>query len=265
VAALADIKQLVVAGAPTVPGRATARRTPTHKNKGNHGGNKDNQGGRPSLAPAGRPPQAGPPAPEPGSGPRDRADGWPSEASSMMAPSDDAMLFRRAMSSVTPLKQTVRRATAPTHGQETPDILRQRRRHAVGEEAVRPAALSDQFAPALSDLEEGWFLRDGHGPDVLKKLRSGKWPVQASLDLHGATLDDARERLDRFLHSCLAHDLRCVLVVHGKGYGSEDGESVLKSAARRWLAQLPGVIAYTESHPAQGGSGALQVLLKTSR
>lgn len=251
VAALADIKLLVTAGAPAASEKADAPRISTHKNKGNHGGHPSKSQPRKAIHV---------PAPER----QDKArpdDGSPA-TSATSTENDDALLFRRAMASVERIN-TSQRAVLPAHTLEAPDILRQRRRHASGVDRPAPAAaLSDHFAPALPNLAEGWFLRAGHGPDVLKKLKSGKWPVQASLDLHGSTLEDARERLDRFLHACLTHSLRCVLVVHGKGYGSDEGEPVLKAAVRRWLAQLSDVIAYAESDPAHGGSGALQVLLK---
>src|SRR5690606_12459682 len=98
--------------------------------------------------------------------------------------------------------------------------------------------------------------------DLIKGLRQGKWPVGASLDLHGSTLDEARERLDRFLSSCIEFDVRCVRIVHGKGHGSR-GKPVLKTSLRRWLTQIDAVLAYTECAEADGGAGAVLCLLKT--
>ncbi|HEY9571743.1 MAG TPA: Smr/MutS family protein, partial [Pusillimonas sp.] len=106
------------------------------------------------------------------------------------------------------------------------------------------------------------YLRRGHGPDLIKGLQRGKWPIGASLDLHGSTLEQARERLDRFLQSCLAHQIKCARIVHGKGYGSKDGEPVLKQTIRRWLSQIASVIAYVECSEQDGGAGAVYVLLR---
>src|SRR5690606_33223289 len=112
--------------------------------------------------------------------------------------------FRRAMANVQRMQPTQRTPWRPVLA-DAPDILRQRREHAVGKDQAPLATLSDGFMPAEPSEGEGHFLRPNHGPDVIKNLKLGKWPIQASLDLHGATLEDARERLDRFLHSCITH------------------------------------------------------------
>jgi len=174
---------------------------------------------------------------------------------------EDRALFRQAVKSVAPIKDTRRAVLAPVL-REPADVLRQRRERAMGKAAVLPAAVSDAYAPASGVSEGADYLRPGYGPDLLKGLRRGKWPVGASLDLHGDTLDVARERLERFLQSCLEHQIKCVRVVHGKGYGSKDGEAVLKQAARRWLAQMDAVLAYVECAEQDGGAGAVQVLLR---
>src|SRR3546814_8197526 len=90
------------------------------------------------------------------------------------------------------------------------------------------------------------FVRAGCGPDLPRDLKRGKWPMQASLDLHGSTQDEARTRLDQFLQSCLTHRIRCVQIVHGKGFGSKNGAPVLKESVRRWLTQFESVLAYVE-------------------
>ena len=126
----------------------------------------------------------------------------------------------------------------------------------------RSAALSDSYAPTSVDQDDSSHLKPGHGTDVLRDLRKGKWPIGASLDLHGSTLDDARERFERFIGSCLTHDVKCVHIVHGKGHGSTDSTPVLKTTVRRWLTQMPEVIAYIECSEPEGGAGAVQVLLK---
>jgi DNA-nicking Smr family endonuclease len=53
-----------------------------------------------------------------------------------------------------------------------------------------------------------------------------------------------------------------VRIVHGKGYGSKDGEPVLKQTIRRWLTQMEAVSAYAECSERDGGAGAVQVLLQ---
>ena len=74
--------------------------------------------------------------------------------------------------------------------------------------------------------------------------------------------DAAREALAHFLHAANRRGLRCVRVIHGKGLGSINKEPVLKNKVRNWLMQKDEVIAFCQAKAADGGSGALVVLLK---
>jgi DNA-nicking Smr family endonuclease len=97
---------------------------------------------------------------------------------------------------------------------------------------------------------------------VLRKLRRGHWIVQAELDLHGLTRTEAHEAVAGFLREALRRARRCVRIVHGKGLGSKNREPVLKGKVRVWLAQRDDVLAFCQAPAAQGGSGAMLVLLK---
>lgn len=125
-------------------------------------------------------------------------------------------------------------------------------------------SLSDHFIPA-HDLETGeelLYLRDGHSPDILSKLRRGHWVIQAAIDLHGLVSDEARLYVSTFISDCKKRGIRCVRIVHGKGLGSRNREPVLKNKLRGWLMQKDEVIAYAEARRHDGGSGAVIVLLK---
>jgi DNA-nicking Smr family endonuclease len=131
-------------------------------------------------------------------------------------------------------------------------------------------ALAESLGPAPLDLrleggDEPTFLRSGLARTVLRDLRRGRWVVQDHLDLHGATRDEARLLLADFLAASLRRGLRCVRVVHGKGLGSPGREPVLKGLVRNWLMQRAEVLAYCQARAAEGGAGALVVLLKGSR
>jgi DNA-nicking Smr family endonuclease len=76
--------------------------------------------------------------------------------------------------------------------------------------------------------------------------------------------DEAREALADYLRGACKRGLRCVRVIHGKGLGSLNKEPVLKSKVRKWLAQKDEVIAFCQARAADGGAGALIVLLKAS-
>ncbi|NYT67889.1 Smr/MutS family protein [Pusillimonas noertemannii] len=187
----------------------------------------------------------------------------PDAASAPLADEDKA-LFRQAVKSVQPLAPSNRAVLPPVPA--APDrILKERRQAASGTEAPAPAPVSDHYASPLLAPDASHFVQAGHGPDLLKGLARGKWPASATLDLHGANLDEARLRLDGFLRSCLQHGVRCVRIVHGKGYGSKNNAPVLKDTARRWLTQLDDVMAYTECDERDGGSGAVLVLLRAGK
>ena len=111
---------------------------------------------------------------------------------------------------------------------------------------------------------EQTFVRPGLGADVASKLRRGQWSVQAELDLHGLTSDEAHDALSDFIVDSRTRRFRCVRVIHGKGLTSPNKEPVLKGKVRRWLAHWDEVLAYTEAPRHAGGSGALLVLLKGS-
>ena len=129
------------------------------------------------------------------------------------------------------------------------------------------SSLSDEIdVDTLLDTDgELSFCRPGIGPDVLRKLRRGEWSIQAALDLHGHRVDEAREETAQFLRDAVKRGLRCVRIVHGKGLGSKDRVPVLRDKVRRWLVQRDEVIAFCQARPAEGGAGALVVLLRPAR
>ncbi len=132
------------------------------------------------------------------------------------------------------------------------------------EREVLESSVSDEIdVDSLLDTDDSLsFRRPGIGPDTLRKLRRGEWSIQDRIDLHGHRVDEAREALVEFLRDALKRGLRCVRVVHGKGLGSKDRTPVLKGKVRAWLAQRDEVIAFCQARPAEGGSGALVVLLR---
>jgi len=111
---------------------------------------------------------------------------------------------------------------------------------------------------------EQTFVRPGLGADVPSRLRRGQWSVQAELDLHGLTTDEAHDALSDFIVDSRTRRLRCVRVIHGKGLTSPNKEPVLKGKVRRWLAHWDEVLAYTEAPRHAGVSGALRSLRKGS-
>ena len=93
-------------------------------------------------------------------------------------------------------------------------------------------------------------------------MRRGHWVIQDQLDLHGMRRDEAREMIVEFLRQAAVRGIRCVRIVHGKGLGSVNNEPVLKKLVHKWLVQRADVVAFCQAKPADGGSGAVVVLLK---
>jgi DNA-nicking Smr family endonuclease len=105
----------------------------------------------------------------------------------------------------------------------------------------------------------------GLDPRVVRRLRKGDFAVQAHLDLHGLTRDEARRELEAFLARSRQAGKRCVLVVHGRGLHSKDQMPVLKDALKRWMTTArfaEHVLAFATARPHDGGAGAVYVLLK---
>lgn len=138
------------------------------------------------------------------------------------------------------------------------------RQHLRDELAVLREAISDQFdVDTLLDIDDQLsFRRPGIGSDVTSKLRKGHWSIQRQLDLHGLRSDDARQALGRFIREACQLGIRCVRVIHGKGLGSPGKAPVLKKKVHGWLVQKNEVLAFVQARPADGGAGALVVLLK---
>jgi DNA-nicking Smr family endonuclease len=112
--------------------------------------------------------------------------------------------------------------------------------------------------------EELRYLRPGIQASALQKLRRGHFPIEATLDLHGLSSVEASNRLREFLQESRTLGRGAVRIVHGKGYGSV-GRPVLKARVRQLLQENSNVLAFSSASQQEGGTGAVNVLLKKSR
>lgn len=170
-------------------------------------------------------------------------------------------LFLRAAGAVHPMPDK-RQVVLKRNPKIAPQLQYQ-----LDEKAVLKEAISDEFdVGTLLDTDDLLsFRQPGIGPDVTRKLRRGDWSIQRQIDLHGMRRDEARERLSIFIREAKQHGIRCVRIVHGKGLGSPGKTPVLKSRVHSWLVQKQEVLAFVQAKPADGGAGALVVLLMPSR
>ncbi len=173
---------------------------------------------------------------------------------------DDAELFRREMRGVTPAPAPNRATHRPAPPPPVP-VKRLEDERLVLEELARLAGGDDDI-----EMEEDHaYLRPGLPRDVLRKLRAAHWVVQDEIDLHGLTGDEAALATAAFLADSGKRGLRCLRIVHGKGLRSVNREPVLKGRIRKLLARRAEVLAFAEPRPADGGSGAVIVLLDARR
>lgn len=177
-----------------------------------------------------------------------------------------AVEFRGAMEGVKKMPESNRYVYRPVQEamlreQQSKRVLTQEEDDAL----VLQQSLSDLFDVdgLLDDDPTLSYAKDGVGPDILKKLKKRHWPIQDELDLHGMTVEAARGQLGDFVQRRVRRGVRCVRIIHGVGYGSRNGEPVLRSVVRSWLVQLDEVVAFCGAERAEGGHGALIVLLKT--
>lgn len=124
------------------------------------------------------------------------------------------------------------------------------------DEATEALADGAGETPELLD-----FMRPGVQRRLYDDLRRGLIPPEATLDLHGMRVSEARLALLRFLVQSLHRQRRCVRLIHGKGFGASGGPPVIKQKVNHWLPQRPEVLAFCSAPRWDGGTGAAYVLL----
>ncbi len=171
---------------------------------------------------------------------------------------DDASLFRAAIGADRGKVRALPEATPPPAAPKPKPSAKMARRD---EEAAREE-FRHMLVSALEAGDEMSYRREEITPRVLKKLARGEYAAQEELDLHGLPARTAEALLREFLRDCRAHGLGCVRIVHGKGRNSEERLPVLKNLVDRLLRQRADVLAFHSPPAAQGGTGAVLVLLE---
>ena len=171
---------------------------------------------------------------------------------------DEAELFRRSVGKVTPVRQD----RVHSWSSKPEPIPTQR----LADEAavIKEMAEGSFDAGAMTTGEELLYKKAGVQDKVFRKLRRGQFAVSAELDLHGYTVQNARERLSGFLRQSIMRNRRCVRIIHGKGLRSRQGRPTIKSHIGKWLQQRQEILAYCSARQVDGGAGAIYVLLKST-
>lgn len=174
----------------------------------------------------------------------------------------EAALFRDLVGDVEPLKVDAP-VVAGSRAEVTPGM--ERRRLAAGEtgEKYRDYLDDETVIPPVKPWDELSFKRDGVQHGVFKNLRLGKYSLDSRLDLHRMTVAMARKAVLEFINDCVAANIRCVLITHGRGEQREK-PALLKSCVNHWLRQMDSVLAFHSAQRHHGGSGATYVMLRKS-
>jgi len=127
-----------------------------------------------------------------------------------------------------------------------------------------PAGQREEAPYTLKDADHNWQQR----------LRRGKVAPEGRIDLHGMSQDRAYDALLRYIETAHKRGKRIILVITGKGGKKSDhadydrARGILQSNVPRWLSQAPlaaRIVSYMSANGADGGDGALYVVLKRGR
>jgi DNA-nicking Smr family endonuclease len=170
--------------------------------------------------------------------------------------------FLQSMGDVKPLKRSGGRVALKSDAVDA-KALAARRKAATAEEFQVADPLSGDYVEQLDPHAVLSFQRPGVQNGVFRNLRLGKYQVDARLDLHRHTVEQARQALYGFVADCVRHDIRCALITHGKGEGRAQ-PALLKSCVAHWLPQFDQVLAFHSAQPRHGSGGATYVMLRKS-
>lgn len=169
---------------------------------------------------------------------------------------EDIALFRKTVGDIKPLKQDSVVLNKPT---PSPHPIQSKADDLAGIDEI----IDDEYDTGLLERgDELLYARPGVQKQTIRKLRRGQYKIEAELDMHGMTVAMANEALSGFLRQCAVRSHRCVRIIHGKGIGSANRQPVLKNKLNQWLLKSDKVLAFCSARPADGGTGAIYLLLK---
>lgn len=167
--------------------------------------------------------------------------------------------FSSFLDGVKPLAQP---DTIPQHHRQMAKEQALARQKAAAEEQTDgdETLSSEQEIELVAPLDLLEYQRPGVQHGVFRKLRLGHYDTQMKLDLHRHTVAEARRAVTRFIQQCQEQQVRSAIIIHGLGQKSTP-PAMLKSCVNTWLRQLPQVMAFHSCHKADGGLGAVYLLI----
>ena len=176
------------------------------------------------------------------------------------APENDEHLLSEAMEGV----RTIRRGDNRIRAKRQAPVTGRPRENE--EEKLLQEVLTDHSTINVTNLPEymeGYV--EGINPLIMEKLRKGEFSVQQVIDLHGLSIESARETFEYFLSNAVKKGLRCVKVIHGRGLRSRR-DPTIKDYLKSWILRAmhrKWVTAFSNATMSDGGPGATCILLRS--
>mgnify|MGYP000323572450 CR=1 FL=1 len=180
----------------------------------------------------------------------------------MTASTDENDLFLQEMGDIEPIQ--VEKRISKKRDNPSDLISQARRKNATLEIEKDKNHLDSDHVDLLDPYYTLEFKRPGVQNGVFRKLKQGKYPQDARLDLHRMSVENARQEVYGFIKTAMAYDVRSLIIIHGKGSHGLSEAVILKSYVHRWLPDMEEVQAYCSAQQHHGGIGAVYVLLKKS-
>jgi DNA-nicking Smr family endonuclease len=168
---------------------------------------------------------------------------------------EDLRLFAEAVGPVRRVRGHERADAQPGPAPEPKQFL-------LDEARVTDELMHSAIDPADIEVgEELSYLKAGSSPRMLRRLKRGHYSIADAIDLHQMTTPVARTAVKEFLDAARRHGKLCVKIVHGKGLRSRAEGPVIKRLVDGMLRRRGDVLAFASAKPAEGGTGAVIVLL----
>jgi DNA-nicking Smr family endonuclease len=175
---------------------------------------------------------------------------------------EEKKLFREFVGDVEPINQSGQRLKIPVD-RNSPALVTRRMAAVKVTDSEDNFLAGEEHVPRVKPLDTLSFKRDGIQHGVFRRLKQGHYAVESSLDLHRLTVVQSRKEVLAFVRDCVAHDIRCGSITHGKGEQRED-PALLKSCVNYWLPQLSEVLAFHTAPRHCGGLGVTFILFRKS-
>jgi len=168
----------------------------------------------------------------------------------------DKKLFRDAVGNTKPIKDNNVIANNP---KPPPHPKKDKEKYINSNYEINESGLNEKLVYGEEEIR---FCTAGENDKKFKRLRQGKYKFENTLDLHGMQVDEAKKELVMFLEECKIRTVSCVLIIHGKGYGSKNKSPIIKNKLNQWLRNHSIVWGFCSAQPGDGGTGAVYVYFK---